>query len=69
MHAKLTIGELVVWGDQWPLLVYANQEVTPEETVPGVLRIVPLVRIDQQWPLINLNQCASECSGADEKEN
>ena len=30
MRAKLSSGELAVRGDQWPLLVYANQEYDPE---------------------------------------
>jgi len=34
----LSSGELVVRGDQWPLLVYANQEFDPEDPWNGLFR-------------------------------
>ena len=40
---KLASGEMVVRGDQWPLLVYAKQEFNPEEPWDGLLRSELLV--------------------------
>ena len=41
--AKLASGEIVVRGDQWPLLVYAKQEFNPEEPWDGLFRSELLV--------------------------
>jgi hypothetical protein len=38
VQAKLSSGELVVRGDQWPLLVYANQEYDSEVPWNGLFR-------------------------------
>jgi hypothetical protein len=43
VRAKLTNGELVVRGDQWPLLVYANQDYNPEDPWNGLFRSQLLV--------------------------
>ena len=38
IRTKLSSGEMTVHGDQWPLLVYANQEFNPEEPWDGLFR-------------------------------
>lgn len=38
VRTKLSSGELAVRGDQWPLLVYANQEFDPEDPWNGLFR-------------------------------
>lgn len=38
VRAKLSSGEMAVCGDQWPMLVYANQEYDPEEPWEGLFR-------------------------------
>jgi len=38
VHAKLASGELIVCGDQWPILVYANQEYNPEDPWNSLFR-------------------------------
>ena len=38
MCAKLASGELIVCGDQWPMLVYANQEYDFEDPWNGLFR-------------------------------
>lgn len=37
-RTKLTSGDLAVRGDQWPLLLYAEQKFDPEEPWDGLLR-------------------------------
>ena len=41
--AKLASGEMVVRGDQWPLLVYTKQVFNPEEPWDGLFRSELLV--------------------------
>jgi hypothetical protein len=41
--AKLASGEIIVRGDQWPLLVYAKQRFNPEEPWDGLFRSELLV--------------------------
>jgi hypothetical protein len=43
IRAKLTSGEMAVRGDQWPLLVYANQEFNCEAPWDGLFRSELLV--------------------------
>lgn len=38
VRAKLSSGELAVRGDQWPLLMYANQKYDPEDPWDGLFR-------------------------------
>lgn len=38
MREKLSSGEMTVRGDQWPLLLYANQEYDPEDPWEGLFR-------------------------------
>jgi hypothetical protein len=38
VRTKLASGELIVCGDQWPMLVYANQEYDPEDPWNGLFR-------------------------------
>jgi len=35
---KLASGELIVCGDQWPMLVYTNQEYDPEDPWNGLFK-------------------------------
>ena len=51
MRAQLSSGELVVRGDQWPLLMYANQEFDPEDPWNGLFRSRFLVWVAQLFPL------------------
>jgi hypothetical protein len=34
---------------------HINENLTPEKTVPRVVRIVMLIRIHQYWPLVTCN--------------
>jgi hypothetical protein len=43
VRAKLSSGEMAVRGDQWPMVVYANQEYDPEEPWEGLFRSQLLV--------------------------
>jgi hypothetical protein len=43
IRTKLSSGEMAIPGDQWPLLVYANQEYNPEEPWDGLFRSLLLV--------------------------
>ena len=43
VRAKLASGEMAVRGDQWPLLVYANQEFSSEAPWDGLFRSELLV--------------------------
>jgi hypothetical protein len=38
VRAKLSSGEMAVSGDQWPLLMYANQQYDPEDPLEGLFR-------------------------------
>jgi len=38
VHAKLASGELIVHGNQWPMLVYTNQEYNSEDSWNGLFR-------------------------------
>jgi len=38
VYAKLASRELIVHGNQWPMLVYANQEYDPEDPWNGLFR-------------------------------
>jgi len=38
VRTKLANGEIAVSGDQWPLLVYANQEYDPDDPWDGLFR-------------------------------
>ena len=51
VRAKLSSGELVVCGDQWPILMYANQEYDPEDPWNGLLRSRLLVWVRFCLPL------------------
>ena len=50
MRAKLSSGELAVRGDQWPLLVYANQEFDPEDPWNGLFRSRLLIWVGHLTP-------------------
>jgi hypothetical protein len=43
VRTKLSSGEMAVSGDQWPLLVYANQQYDPEDPWEGLFRSQLLV--------------------------
>lgn len=47
---KLRSGEIVVTGDRWPLVLYANCEYDPEDPWSGLLRNTLLVSVRR--PLI-----------------
>ena len=49
VRAKLSSGEMVVPGDQWPLLVYARQEYNPEEPWDGLFRNQLLVWVSMSF--------------------
>jgi len=38
IHAKLDNGEMAVTGDQWPMLLYANQHYDPDDPWSGLFR-------------------------------
>jgi hypothetical protein len=38
VRAKLASGEMAVAGDQWPLLVYANQQYDPDDPWSGLFK-------------------------------
>ena len=38
MREKLSNGEMAVRGDQWPLLLFANQEYDPDDPWEGLFR-------------------------------
>jgi len=38
VRTKLASGELIVCGDQWPMLVYANQEYDPKDPWNGLFK-------------------------------
>jgi hypothetical protein len=38
VREKLSSGEMSVRGDQWPMLVYADQQYDPEEPWEGLFR-------------------------------
>jgi hypothetical protein len=42
---KLASGEIAVAGDQWPLLVYANQQYDPDDPWSGLFRSQLLVYV------------------------
>ena len=43
VREQLSSGELSVRGDQWPMLVYADQEYDPQEPWEGLFRSQILV--------------------------
>ena len=47
IRTRLSSGEMTVHGDQWPLLVYANQEFNPEEPWDGLFRSQLLVWVSK----------------------
>jgi len=49
MRAKLASGEMAVSGDQWPMLVYADQEYDPEEPWDGLFRSRLLVWVSDTY--------------------
>lgn len=49
VRENLSTGEIAVRGDQWPMLVYANQEYDEDEPWEGLFRSQLLV-----WVQINL---------------
>jgi len=51
VHGKLSSSELVVWGDQWPLLVYVNQEFDPKDPWNSLFRSWLLVWVAQSFHL------------------
>jgi hypothetical protein len=38
IRGKLVSGEMLVSGDQWPLVVYANLEYDPDDPWSGLFR-------------------------------
>jgi hypothetical protein len=38
VREKLSSGEMTVRGDQWPMLVYADQEYDPQDPWEGLFR-------------------------------
>ena len=38
VHEKFSSGEMPVCGDQWPMLVYADQEYDPQDPWEGLFR-------------------------------
>ena len=45
MRKKLANGDIGVSGDQWPLLLYADQEYDPDEPWDGLFRCKLLVSV------------------------
>lgn len=45
MKAKLRSGELLVPGDQWPILLYKDYSYDPEDPWKGLLRSTILVLV------------------------
>lgn len=45
MRAQLASGEMVVAGDQWPLVVYADLHYDPEDPWSGLFRNLILVYV------------------------
>ena len=43
VREQLSSGELSVHGDQWPMLVYVDQEYDPQEPWEGLFRSQILV--------------------------
>ena len=52
MRAQLASGELVVSGDQWPLLVYERGAYIPEEPWDGLFRNELLVWVRGLHPFV-----------------
>jgi hypothetical protein len=63
VRAKLSNGELAVRGDQWPMLVYANQEYDPEEPWEGLFRSQLLVWVSRHLSLLVVAHQALLCTG------
>jgi hypothetical protein len=60
---KLSSGEMAVHGDQWPLLVYANQEYDPEEPWEGLFRSQLLVWVSMHFSLFLIAYQVLLCTG------
>ena len=52
MHEKLSSGEMTVRGDQWPLLLYTNQEYDPEDPWEGLFRSQLLIWVSVPLSLV-----------------
>jgi len=51
VREKLSSGETTVRGDQWPLLLYANQEYDSEDPWEGLFRNQLLIWVSHGVPL------------------
>jgi hypothetical protein len=49
VQEKLRSGEITVCGDQWPLLVYEDQNYDPEEPWDGLFRSRLLVWVRRPY--------------------
>ena len=63
MRAKLSGGEIVVHGDQWPMLVYANQEYDPDEPWEALFRNQLLVQVCGHFSLLAIAHQALPWTG------
>ena len=61
MRKRLASGELAVHGDQWPMLVYANQEYDEDEPWEGLFRNQLLVWVKISSFLFVLLTHAMQC--------
>jgi hypothetical protein len=63
VRAKLSSGEISVRGDQWPMLVYADQEYDPEHPWEGLFRSQILVWVSMHLPSSSAFIIAYSCAG------
>ena len=54
MRVKLVSGEMVVSGDQWPIMLYANQEYNPDDAWNGLFRSQILVWVNVVLTLFSI---------------
>ena len=54
IRAKLVSGEMAVAGDQWPMLVYANQHYDPDDPWSGLFRGQILIYVSVVSAVVSL---------------
>jgi hypothetical protein len=52
MKTKLKSGEMSVWGDQWPLFLYADLAYDPDDPWNGLLRSQLLVAVCENYSVV-----------------
>ena len=58
VRGKLSSGEMLVHGDQWPMLLFANQEYDPDDPWEGLFRSQLLVWVKYTYiSLFSQAQC------------